>query len=558
MLPETHRAAVLGCLVVGVVVVAQTGNSAQRPALVRIQPDGASELRVWDTYVTERERAGTLRARRVDRDPSFPSRTVERLEQYHEGVRIWGSEVVRDSERGVPRALFGHLTSELTLAVEPSISAGRAATEFLSQGLGDTAAVLGEPELVILPLDGEGHRLSWTALVSSPEGVSRVFVDALSGRTLLSFSEIQTQAAVRTGRGVLSDVKKLSVSGEAGTYFADDRHRPPSLVTYDFRYDTARALSVTFSGTPLFASDRAADSAEEWRDSAVVDAHVHIGWTYDYYFKRHGRRGLDNLDRRMVILTNSVSQQGALTAPPAVFAQFALNAFWCGGCGPGGVGVVHFGNGIPPNYYLVANGNNYTYFAGALDIAAHELTHGVTDSSSRLIYRNESGALNEAFSDIMGTSVEFFYHPPGTGPGRADYLLGEDISRAVAPGARDGDRSFENPALYGDPDHYSRRYTGTADNGGVHINSGIANHAFYLAIEGGTNRTSGVSVQGVGSANREQIERVFYRAFVFLMPASSTFSTARAATIQAARDLYGVGSAAERAVSQAWAAVGVS
>jgi Zn-dependent metalloprotease len=174
-----------------------------------------------------------------------------------------------------------------------------------------------------------------------------------------------------------------------------------------------------------------------------------------------------------------------------------------------------------------------------------------------LIYLNESGALNESFSDIIGTSAEFFHHPAGTGVGRADYLLGEDIARARLPGARDGDRSMENPVLYGQPDHYSQRVITTFDNGGVHINSGIPNHAFYLAIEGGVNRTSGLTVQGVGAANREQIERVFYRAFVFLLPSSANFATARAATIQAARDLYGINSAAERAVAGAWTAVGV-
>jgi thermolysin len=116
---------------------------------------------------------------------------------------------------------------------------------------------------------------------------------------------------------------------------------------------------------------------------------------------------------------------------------------------------------------------------------------------------------------------------------------------------------MSNPASFGDPDHYSRRFTGTDDNGGVHTNSGIANHAFYLAIEGGVNGTSGLRVQGVGAANREQIEKIFYRAFVFMLPSSATFSTARAATIQAARNLYGGGSPAERAVTEAWTAVGV-
>jgi thermolysin len=175
----------------------------------------------------------------------------------------------------------------------------------------------------------------------------------------------------------------------------------------------------------------------------------------------------------------------------------------------------------------------------------------VTDYSSRLIYQNESGALNESFSDMMAVGAEFFFQRPGTGSQQADYLVGEDV---VRPG---GIRSMSNPGVFGDPDHYNTRFTGTDDNGGVHINSGIPNHAFYLAIEGGVNRTSGLSVQGVGAANREQIERAFYRAFTQLLPSSATFAVARAATLQSARDLFGAGSAPERAIEQAWTAVGV-
>ena len=188
--------------------------------------------------------------------------------------------------------------------------------------------------------------------------------------------------------------------------------------------------------------------------------------------------------------------------------------------------------------------------AGGLDIVAHELTHGVTDYTSKLVYQGESGALNEAFSDMIGTSVEFFFQPPGNGRGLAEYLAGEDVIRPAL-------RSLSNPGLFGDPDHYSRFVRTSDDNGGVHTNSGIPNHAFYLAIEGGRNRTSGLNVTGVGGANREQIEKVFYRAFTSMLPATARFTTARAATIQAARDLYGAGSAAERAVTEAWTAVGV-
>ncbi len=123
---------------------------------------------------------------------------------------------------------------------------------------------------------------------------------------------------------------------------------------------------------------------------------------------------------------------------------------------------------------------------------------------------------------------------------------------------------MSNPAAYGQPDHYSRRLVVTGpptddnDDGGVHTNSGIGNQFYYLAIEGGVNRTSGLTVQGVGAANRDQIEKVVYRAFTQMMPANATYSVARAATIQSARDLYGAGSAAERAVTQAWTAVGVN
>jgi thermolysin len=217
---------------------------------------------------------------------------------------------------------------------------------------------------------------------------------------------------------------------------------------------------------------------------------------------------------------------------------------------------MYFGNGIPSNFTL--GGQFWTYLAGSLDVAAHELTHGVTSYTSNLIYLNESGALNEAFSDIMGTSVEFFFQTPGAGIGQADFLIGEDSIRAPGSAGLLGIRSMNNPFAFGDPDHYSIRYTGTGDNGGVHINAGVATHAFYLAINGGTNRVSRLSVTGVGLANMEQIERVFYRAFVFLLPSNATFATARAATIQAARDLYAANPAVVNAVTQAWTAVGVN
>jgi bacillolysin len=534
------------------VVLSLDRGAAQQSSAVLIKATTAAELRTWDGYVTARERSGELQVMRSERDPSLPSRIVERLQQYHQGVPVWGAQVVRDTTNGVPESMFGDVSPSLAISTTPTLSSDDAQRVFGSGG----GSLLRRPELTVLRLASGEARLAYTSVVRSDAGIFRIFIDANTGAELLRYSALETQSAVGTGRGLLGDQKKLSVTQQGGAYFADDQLRPPDLTTYDMRANFGRFLNLLDGFVPFIPSDVAADEDNNWTDVSAVDGHAYIGWTYDYYFKRHGRRGLDNRDRRIVTLINAATPQGAVTTniPP----DFVINAFWCDDCGPGAVGVMFFGNGIPSNFALVATGQNVFQLAGSIDVAAHELTHGVTSSSSNLIYLNESGALNEAFSDMMGTSVEFFFQTPGTGLGQADYLIGEDSFRAARPGSVNGIRSMANPAMFGDPDHYSRRFTGADDNGGVHINSGIPNHVFYLAIEGGTNRTSGLSVVGVGAANREQIEKVFYRAFVFLLPANATFSTARAATIQAARDLYPTNAAVVNAVTQAWTAVGVN
>jgi bacillolysin len=528
---------------------------AQQASMVRIAATTVNDLRAWDGYVTTSLRSGDLRALSVEQDPSLPARVVERLQQYYQGVPIFGAQIVRDSDAGVPQSIFGEMPQTFTLDTRPGLALAGAERAIIAVA-GSDAALLRRIELTILPMAGSEPRLAYTTVVSTSGSVFRLFIDANTGGELLRFSELQTQSAIGTGRGLVGDTKKLSVRSLAGGFVADDRLRPPSLLTYDMRNNLNRTLQVLDGLIPLSASDLATDTDNSWTDIPAIDGHAYIGWTYDYYFKRHGRRSLDNRDRPIVTLINGVSQQGSISLPADLFFTFAVNAFWCGQCGPGNVGVMYFGNGFPSNFTL--GGQTWTYLAGSLDVAAHELTHGVTESSSGLIYLNESGALNEAFSDIMGTSVEFFYQPVGPGLGQADFLIGEDSIRAPSSAGLVGIRSMVNPFAFGDPDHYSIRYTGSGDNGGVHINAGIATHAFYLAINGGTNRVSGLPVTGVGIANIEQMEKVFYRAFVFLMPANATFATARAVTIQAARDLYGPTGPVVNAVTQAWTAVGVN
>jgi thermolysin len=333
--------------------------------------------------------------------------------------------------------------------------------------------------------------------------------------------------------------------------------RPPQLLTFDLKGNLARAEWILDGWLNPTWSDVGTDTDNDWGDPVVVDAHVYMGFTYDYFFKRFGRKGLDDKDAPIRVIVHGLNREDAAVVSSDDYYIYLVNAFWCGSCGSDGRGYAFFGDGNRPGYYDRNSGQHFNYLAGALDAVAHELGHGLTSYTSRLIYRNESGALNEAFSDVMSAGAEFYYQAPGAGSMKADYLVGEDVVTPVVAGSPTGLRSLADPLSFGDPDHYSKRYLGTGDNGGVHTNGLIGGHAFYLAVEGGTNRTSQLSVQGVGAANREQIEKVFYRAFAYYLTSNATFSDARGATIRAAQELYGSGSGAERAITQAWSAVGV-
>ena len=518
--------------------------------VMALTAETASPLCEWDLRLDAMARSGEVVRRTTRADTVLAGRAHERFDQYVHGIRVFGGDAARQTRNSVTESIFGTLHAGVAIDPVPGLSEDEARARFAALSARELPP--DRPiELVVLPLDEGGYALAWSTHVWTDEGWMHTFIDAHDGSVRLQYNDLQTQAVVGTGTGVLGDTKKISTTLMGGRYVADDRLRPPVIVTYDMRGNPFRVLAYIEGLYRPTVSDIASDGDNRWVDAANVDAHVHLGWTYDYYFKRFGRRGLDDRDAPVYALTHPVRRSDVLSLP-SVFRIFVDNAFWCGACGPDGRGVMVFGEGLPPGYVFTDTGKEVDYVAGALDVVAHELTHALTSHSSRLLGRNEPGALDESFSDILGTSVEFFYGASGDGAAHADYLIGEDVFR---PG---GIRSMSNPRAFGHPDHYSRRFRGTQDDGGVHINSSIPNHAFYLAIEGGVNRTSGLRVTGVGAANREQIEQAFYRAFTYMLPSSATFSTARAATILSARELYGAGSPAERAIREAWIAVGVN
>lgn len=511
-------------------------------ALSPVQSDGVAlnDVRRWDQTVTDLERASRLRRRSLAADRNVPGRTFERFDQMHQGVRVFGADVTRQTnEFGQAVSVFGKIYDTITVDTAPGVTAARAALILASAGNG-VPGPASEPELVVLPLDA-GARLTWTARVSSRvDGhVERIFVDAQSGAVVHTYDDTWTQVpATARGTGVAGDSLTMPVSVSrsllSGSVQAIDLKRPGGNTTFDLKGDPVRTIALINGTAPFSEPDIASDRDNRNWSPIILSAQTYTGYVYDYYLASFGRHGLDDRNIRVRFIVNPVKPE-TRSSLESQYPAFFNNASYRGNA------TVVFGVGPVRNR------------VAALDIVGHELTHGVIDFSSNLIYQNESGALNESLADIMGVAVEFDYQPVGSGLARADWLLGEDARQSGSI------RDFITPTVNGHPDHYSiRLITSLAtDNGGVHTNSSISNHAFYLAIMGGTNRVSGLSVEGVGFSNRKQIEKVFYRAFTQILTASSNFSNARAACIQAARDLFGIGSAAESAVTQAWDAVGV-
>lgn len=351
-----------------------------------------------------------------------------------------------------------------------------------------------------------------------------VFIDAHTGEKVFEYDNLQTG----TGSSLYSGTVSISTTSSGGTFYMEDTTRRMGT----FNMNSTGNESTGTGGT----QSRYTDTDDNWNTTiqrAGVDAHYGAAQTYDYYQAVHGRNGI-----------NGASGPGTTTSA-------------VGGI-PLVVSRVHFGtSGRYNNAFWYNNQMSYgdgdgTTFSPltTIDVAGHEMTHGVTEYTANLTYANESGALNEATSDIFGAMVEL--RADGGTVTANTWLIGEDCYTPGTSG--DALRSMSSPFTYGDPDHYSIRYTGTADSGGVHTNSGIANHAFFLMAAGGTNRVSGISVTGIGASASE---RIWYRALTTYMTASTNFSAARTATINAANDLFGAGSTQANGVAQAWCAVGV-
>jgi Zn-dependent metalloprotease len=289
-------------------------------------------------------------------------------------------------------------------------------------------------------------------------------------------------------------------------------HTARSRATYNLNHST------TLPGT-LVRSEGQGPSGE-----VDVDfAHDFAGDTYDCYQALFERDSFDNA--------------GAQIISSVHYSNNYVNAFW------NGTQMV-YGDG---------DGVNSGPLDRALDVVSHELTHAVTEREAGLVYSNEPGALNEANSDSFAAMCEAWKDGAVSGD---TWKVGEDVWTPATAG--DALRYMNNPTLDGSSrDYYPERYTGGQDNGGVHWNSGIPNLAFYLAVAGGQhprNKTPGITVAGLGIDVAAQI---WYRAATIYYQNNSNMSAARAATYQAAVDLFPLDPSVRQSVDDAWAAVGV-
>ncbi len=466
----------------------------------------------------------------LDSDDSLVVRSVRedaygghhvRLDQYHRGVRVFEGEAIAhyDAE-GWRAGVTDALARALDVDVDPAYDADEAVELAVEAAHPEGWAVVSDKpgtELVILRRDGR-DRLAWKVQLRHLGGTTApamplVFIDAHEGDVAASFDNLQSLgAAACTGPTLRYGDQPVDCLEDGGTYYLEDLDQ--HLGTYSWNGTTTDLAFVTGGGTYI-------------ADPTAVESHWGMQRTYDYYAVYHGRVGIDGAAGPQSVGAHGVGFMGIATR----YDQAYVNAHWDGA-------MIAIGDG---------DGTSAGPFS-ALDVVAHEYTHGVTQFEAGLTYEGESGALNESMSDVFASAVDRVILGANADP----WLIGETVA---TPGI-DGDafRSMSNPALDGvSLDWYDAATVAAAD---VHYSSGIGNLAFYLASVGGTHPRSMNTVR-VTPLGADAAAAVWYLALTNYMTASTNYAGARAATLSATAQIYGAGTDPMRNVGEAWSAVGV-
>ncbi len=462
-----------------------------------------------------------------------------RFQQTYQHIPVEGAIFLLHEKEGKVISGNGNIIKNISLSVTPSISDNAAvdlakkytnASVYLWEDVGAEATIkqasnnpnatfVPKPELVIVDpsfsADASKYRLAWKMKIYSlvPVKGEMIYVDAASGAIIHTLSLIQETNVPGTAITKYSGTRTIVVDSLASNNFVlheATRGIGQGMVTYNVNKKVAYAGATDFVDT-----DNNWNNVNAQQDEAATDAHWGTEMTYDYYLQKHGR--------------NSYNNQGGKLISYLHFSTNYVNAFW---------------NGYWMTY---GDGNGSTYkILTSLDVCGHEITHGVTQQTAALIYLNESGALNESFSDIMGTSIEFFAKP-----GTANWNIGEDFGVPF--------RSMASPKLYGQPDTYKgvNWYVGTGDYGGVHTNSGVQNKWYNLISAGGTGTNDLGDTYNVTAIGIDKGSQIAYRNLVYYITSTSQYADARQGSIFAAEDIFGSCSQEVYQTANAWYAVGV-
>ncbi|WP_345139633.1 M4 family metallopeptidase [Streptomyces mexicanus] len=491
---------------------------AQRAGLIR-DAAGATARTAKDLGLGAQEK---LAVKDVVKDADGTLHT--RYERTYAGLPVLGGDLIVDTAHGkTARVLKATQAAVKVASLTPKVSKAAAEQQALQR-----ARTLGAAQAKV---DGSSRKVIWAASgrpVLAYETVVggfqddgtpqqlHVVTDASTGKELYRYQGIETGV----GNTQYSGQVTLTTSQSGSTYTLNDTARGGHK-TYNLGHGTSGTGTLFSQSSDTWGNGTTSNPA-----TAAADAHYGAAVTWDFYKNTFGRNGIRN--------------DGKAAYSRVHYGNAYVNAFWDDSCF-----CMTYGDGS-------GNADPLT----SLDVAGHEMSHGVTSVTAGLNYSGESGGLNEATSDIFGTGVEF---SANNATDKGDYLIGEkiDINGDGTPL-----RYMDKPSKDGASADYWSSSVGSKD---VHYSSGVANHFFYLLSEGSGAKTingvsynsptsDGLPVTGIG---RDKALQIWYRALTTKFTSTTNYAAARTGTLAAAGELYGTTSTEYKAVQDAWAAVNV-
>lgn len=528
----------LGAAIASVLVVsapAAAGNANNSSAAIRAKGliDGPAAAAV------QRADADAFSARYVSVDRDGTEHV--RLDRTYRGLPVIGGDVVIHSRNGQ----FKSASLTLKSKGRPSLDAALGADEaIVAAGTAFGTGFIGVPTAAkVVYARDVGPTLAYEVVMKGFKHDRQTptemhyFVDANTGAVLDKWDMVHSAASVGTGKTItLGDVAITTDSTATGFQMIDvSRGNGSTLDAKGAAYSSAASSATLFTDADnVWGNNTNADRA-----SAAADAHYGVATTWDYFKNVHGRNGIFNDGKGVKSYVHTGTNW--------------VNAVW-------------YGNNM---YYGDGDGVTYRPLT-VIDVAGHEMSHGVTQATSGLAYSKDAGGLNEGTSDIFGTLVEFHANNAAD-PG--DYLVGEKIYISNPTGTKALRVMFKQNIDGKSFVCYPNRGFGTKPSDDPHYTSGVANRFFYLLAEGavvpagfGAGTTYNLTpsslvcngntvLAGIG---RAKAGAIWYRALDVYFTSGTTYPGARTATLNAAQDLYGAGSAEYNAVAAAWSAVSVN